>query len=144
MSLPLGVSLKTVCAARCDRELAEVADEQVAVVGECGRDDVALARRDVDDAADPAGPGIDAVDLTMVGLDRIELAAHCDHRVPGAVGLEVRGIRVRDRVRLDEGAEVRDLGRCAVVVDADDPVIGVDVAVRAAGAGEQRVQPCRR
>ena len=117
LTCPCGVTFQTLV-----REHAEVADVEVApVVREGRRNDVALARREVDDAAEvTAGP--DPVDLPVVRLDGVERTVDSDHVEPGAVGLEVERLRMRDWVRSLEGTEVRDHRPAAVLVDADDPV----------------------
>jgi hypothetical protein len=83
-------------------ELAQVADIEDTVVGNHRWNHVALGGRNIFHARDITIRR-DLVHLTMIGLDGVEVTAHSDHAVPGAVGLEVSRDRIRrvcHRVRL--------------------------------------------
>src|SRR5262249_60278214 len=71
--LAAGGDLDQRLASRRDRERPEVAEEEVPLVGQRGRDDVTLTGGDVDQAADRAGGRVDAVDLAVVGLGRVQV-----------------------------------------------------------------------
>ena len=68
---------------------------------------MALARGNVGDAADLA-VGRDDIQLTVIWLDGIQFAAHCDHAVPSTIWLEVTRLGIGNRVGLLERAEVSD------------------------------------
>ncbi|MBV9329876.1 MAG: hypothetical protein JO352_39750 [Chloroflexi bacterium] len=76
----------------------------------------------------------------MIGLDHVQVAIDSDHAVPGAVRLEVRWVRVGNRMRQDERAQIGHLGGLPVMVDTQDAVDGIQKTVRAAGARLHRVQ----
>ena len=100
---------------------------------------MALAGRDVDQARDLAA-GRDPVDLTVVRLDGIEDPVDRDHGVPRPVGFEVVLLWIRNRIGLDELAQVRDLCDRSVRVHAVDAVARSHEPVRAAGARDQRIE----
>ena len=85
-------------------EQSQVADETPAVPAWSlprwarRRHDMADLRRDVDYAPDRATRG-DAVELTVVGVHRVEHPPSGDHAEPCPVRLEVVLVRVGDRVR---------------------------------------------
>ena len=68
-----------------------------------------VRRRHIDDPADRPRRRVDPVDLPMIRLDRIQIAVEGNHAAPGTVRLEVVLIRTRNRVRLLERTQVRDL-----------------------------------
>src|SRR5262249_42723863 len=101
-----------------------------------------LRSRDINYPRYLAG-GRDLVELAVVRLDGIQIPADGDHAVPGSVRLEVARDRIGwmgDRVRLLEGAQVRDHCPAAVGVYPDNPVGNTRHTVRATGAGEDRVE----
>src|SRR5262249_12824619 len=105
-------------------EDVQVTQVEVTVVGHRGWHDMTEVRRDVDQPTNRTGGWLDHVDLAMVWLDRVELPADRRHAIPGAVRLEVGRLRVCDRVRWEEGAQVCDVSGAAVGVDPQDAVMG--------------------
>src|SRR5947207_15979214 len=100
---------------------------------------VPLTRRHVNQPTNPAFLA-DPHDLAMIGFYGVQVIVDGDHAVPGSVVLEVIRLRVRDRVGPLIGTEVVDHRPTSVAVNANDAVGNTRHTVRAAGAGQDRVQ----
>ena len=103
------------------------------------RDDMPLRGGHIDEPADSA-VRFDDVHFAVIGLDRQKCVAGRREAVPRPIGLEIGGIRMRGRMRLDKLAEVYD--RCDVTPRADtiDAVVRPGQAVRTSGARYERIQ----
>jgi len=100
---------------------------------------VPLTGADIDDPADLSAGG-DLVELTVIGLDGVEVAPNRNHAVPGAVRLEIVRLPIGDGMRHLERTEIGDHGDMAVAAHPENAIHGVRHAVRAATAGGDRVE----
>src|SRR6266404_238624 len=113
LELSTGCQFSNLLGARRDRKKTEVAEEEVALISDCSRHDVTLARRDIDHSRNlPAGS--DLVHFSVVWLDRIKVTANRHHAVPGSIRFEIIRFWIRNGISLQERAEVRDQGEGSV------------------------------
>jgi len=100
------------CYESLDWEGVQISDVEIAVICDCRGNNVSLSSRGVCNPPDLAIRG-NHVQLAVIRFDRKESTSDCNHAVPCAVRLEVRGIWVLDRVCLQEGRQiaVRDFSR---------------------------------
>ena len=76
----------------------------------------------------------------MVRLDRVKDSVRVNHPVPRTVGFKIVRSRIRRRMVLLEGAEIRDLGPASIWIHANNAVVGSRQPMRTARARDQRVE----
>ena len=111
----------------------------MAIESKGGGHDVALDTRDIQDPADSSA-GRDGIKFPVIRLDRVENPIDRDHAVPRAIGFEVVGLGIGDRVGLLERRQIGHHGRGAIPVHPKHPVVRADKAMGAARPGQNRVQ----
>jgi hypothetical protein len=82
----------------------------------------------------------DAIDLLVIWLDRVEIAADRYHAIPSAVGFKVVRIGILDRVGHHKRAKVGDLGPGAVIVKAYHFIGDGRYPMRAASSGKHGIK----
>ena len=107
--------------ARNNGESIKVSYIEVAAIGDCCRDDVALARRNVSDTG-YLTVRCDLIQLAVVWFNGVKITANCYHAVPSSIGFKIVRLGMGDRKSHHKRAQVSNQFSSAVCINAEHAI----------------------